>query len=94
MDMFGRFEDLDGIIGELDTSVHPYISMHLDGIDRTSSTYVKPLMMLYSCLIMPPFSLAVSLALRRYVSIEGISDNGHATHLSSASTGAPALRVI
>lgn len=66
--MFGRFEGLDIVIGEFDTSIDPYISMHLNGIDQTGTTYVKPLMMLYSCLMTPPFSLAVALALRIYVS--------------------------
>lgn len=68
MDIFSGFEGLDGVIGELDTSIYPYIRMRLDGIDRISATYVKPFMMLYSCLMTPPFSLAVSLALKRDVS--------------------------
>lgn len=27
MDMFGRFEGLDSVLGEFDTSIDPYISM-------------------------------------------------------------------
>lgn len=49
------------------TLVLIHISACADGIDQTGTTYVKPLMMLYSCLMTPPFSLAVSLALRIYV---------------------------
>lgn len=50
------------------TLVLIHISACADGIVQTGTTYVKPLMMLYSCLMTPPFSLAVALALRIYVS--------------------------
>lgn len=43
-------------------------------ISSRLATYVKPLMMLYSCLITPPFSLATALALEDiYVSTKVVA---------------------
>ena len=59
VDMAVGLEGVNGLVGELDTAKNSEVLHIQPGV----ITYVKPLMMVYSCLMVPPCFLALSLAL-------------------------------
>lgn len=65
MDFVAGFESVDCLIGKLDTGSK---SIRSFGSRMSQFTNVKPLIKVYSCLMVPPSDLACSLALRLYVS--------------------------
>lgn len=62
LDVLVALESLDRVLGELDTANVESVKCSSQSISSIGETYAKPLIRLYSWVILPPWSLACCLA--------------------------------
>lgn len=96
MDVLGGLQGFDVPFGVFNTEIKQNVSKQQLVDVILGETYVKPLMRLYSCLMTPPFSWAVCLAL--YIDAHQylhwlLGHTGGKAHFSSSSGGEFSFKV-